>query len=215
MGKIMNADQYQPVDAHVKNRFPLFYRVSSYFRRKRMKCFLEELEIRGNEKILDVGGEFYFWEPLTYIRDVTLLNLHRSGENERIKSIEYGGTFFPFKDGAFDIVFSNSTIEHVGDLNSQKLFASEVRRVARKYFIQVPSYWFFYEPHAQIPFFQFLSERLKRLARRLITKSPYTIEELLQIRLLKKTDIKLMFPDSKIITERFLFMPKSYFIIGK
>jgi hypothetical protein len=180
-----------------------------------MKFFLEELGVRGNEKILDVGGEYYFWEPLAHIKDVTLLNLHKSGENERIKSIEYSGTNFPFKDDAFDVVFSNSTIEHVGDHYRQKLFASEVRRVSKKYFIQVPSYWFFYEPHAQIPFFQFLSVPLKRLVRKIFTRSPYSIEDLLQIRLLKKSDIKLLFPNSKIITERFLFMPKSYFIIGK
>ena len=131
----MDADQYQPVDAHVKKRFPLFYRVSSYFRRRRMKCFLEELAVHGDKKILDVGGEYYFWEQLTCVKDVTLLNLHKSGENERIKSIEYDGTDFPFKDNEFDIVFSNSTIEHVGDLDRQKLFSAEIGRVSKKYLI--------------------------------------------------------------------------------
>ena len=38
---------------------------------------------------------------------------------------------FPSADGAFDIVFSNSVIEHVGDAASQARFAREVMRVGR------------------------------------------------------------------------------------
>jgi len=73
----MNLEQYQPIDTHVKNKFPLFYKVSSYFRRKRIKYFIDKLNITGNEKILDIGGEFYFWEQLELIKNITLLNLHK------------------------------------------------------------------------------------------------------------------------------------------
>ena len=212
-GIIVNLEQYRPIDAHVKSRFPLFYNVSSYFRKKRIRYFIEELNINGSEKILDIGGEFYFWEQLEFIKDITLINLHKSKENERIKSIEYDGTTLPFDDNTFDIVFSNSTIEHVGDFNKQKLFALEVERVGRKHFIQVPSYWFIFEPHAQIPFFQFLPDSLKKAVITYYNRSTYSVEELVSIRLLKKSEIKSLFPHSKIVTERFCLMPKSYYII--
>jgi len=130
-----------------------------------------------------------------------------------IKSIEYDGTILPFDDNTFDIVFSNSTIEHVGDLNKQKLFAMEVERVGRKHFIQVPSYWFIFEPHAQIPFFQFLPNYFKKLVLNVYNRSTYSVDELVSIRLLKKSEIKSLFPGSKIVTERFFLMPKSYYII--
>ncbi len=44
----------------------------------------------------------------------------------------------PFKDKSYDIVFSNSVIEHVGNLEKQKQFADEVQRVGKSYFIQTP-----------------------------------------------------------------------------
>jgi ubiquinone/menaquinone biosynthesis C-methylase UbiE len=171
------------------------------------------MNISGSEKILDVGGECYFWKPLEFIKDVTLLNLHKAEESERIKSVVYDGGRLPFEDKSFDIVFSNSTIEHVGDFKQQKLFANEIERVAKRHFVQTPSYWFVYEPHAQIPFFQFLTDNLKKKVGRYFNKSTYSIEELLTIRLLKKSQIRILFPQSIIVTERFLSLPKSYYII--
>lgn len=200
-------------DEHVKKKYPLFFYVSSYFRNKRVKYFIDVMKVSGSERLLDVGGEYYFWKPLESIKDVTLLNLHKTEEDERIKSVKYDGGRLPFGDNSFDIVFSNSTIEHVGDFKQQELFAHEIGRVAKRHFIQTPSYWFAYEPHAQIPFFQFLTDNLKIVVAKYFNKSTYTIDELLSIRLLKKSEIRVLFPQSKIVTERFFLLPKSYYII--
>ena len=118
----------------------------------------------------------------------------------------------PFKDNEFDVVFSNSVIEHVGDFWDQKLFAAEVQRVSKRYFLQTPSFWFPYEPHAMIPFFQFLPSNLKMWLRLVYPKSTYPIEELLSIRLLTKKELKYLFPYATIITERMFLLPKSYYI---
>ncbi len=126
-----------------------------------------------------------------------------------------GGERFPFKDKEFNVIFSNSTIEHVGDFWDQKLFSSEIQRVGKKYFVQTPSFWFPYEPHAMIPFYQFVPANIKMLLSKICPRSTYPIEELLSIRLLTKKELKYLFPNDRIITERIFLLPKSYFIVKK
>ena len=198
---------------YVKNRFPLYFRVGNCFRYRRVQYFLKEFCVSGNEKILDVGGEPYFWEQIDRVKNITILNLHKVIGNEKIKSCQYDGGRFPFSDGEYDIVFSNSTIEHVGGFLDQKLFAREIQRVGKRYFVQVPSYWFPYEPHAHILFFQFFSSPIKIVLRKLYPKSTYAIEDLLNVRLLTKSELKILFPNTRIITERCAFLPKSYYVV--
>ena len=47
-----------------------------------------------------------------------------------------------FGDRSFDLVFSNSVIEHVGPPAKQAEFAHEVLRLGRSYWVQTPSKWF-------------------------------------------------------------------------
>ena len=48
----------------------------------------------------------------------------------------------PFKDAVFDVVFSNSVIEHVGSLDQQRCMANEVRRVAQRFLFKRRMYSF-------------------------------------------------------------------------
>ena len=198
-----------------RERYPLYFRVANYFRRRRMEYFFKEFDIHRQEHILDVGGETFFWKDFIQVKKVTILNLYKTEESDRIKSVTYKGGRFPFRDREFDLVFSNSTIEHVGDSVEQALFASEIRRCGKRYFVQTPSFWFPFEPHSFIPGFQFLPVTLKKLARRLFSKSLYPIEELLAIRLLTKRKIRKLFPDARIVTERFFLFPKSYYSMDR
>ena len=206
--------KFQFYHDHVKEKFPVFFRVANYYRNKRFQVFRDELNINGSMKILDIGGAFDFWKELFEFKNVTLLNIKKEQENERIKSVQYDGEKLPFPLNEFDVIFSNSTIEHIGDLRAQKKFAAEIISSGKKYFVQTPSFWFPYEPHAHIPFFQFLPDPLKIFANKIINKSTYSIEELLTIRLLSKKDIWKLFPNARIMTERFFSLPKSYYIIG-
>jgi len=61
------------------------------------------------------------------------------------------------QDGEFDLVFSNSVIEHVGDFERMRQFVHEARRVAKSYWIQTPSKWFPIEPHCGMPFWWLLA----------------------------------------------------------
>ena len=64
----------------------------------------------------------------------------------------YDGSIFPFRDGAFDWVFSNAVIEHVGGRESQLLFLREMRRVSRRVFFTTPNKYFPVESHTNVIF---------------------------------------------------------------
>ena len=57
----------------------------------------------------------------------------------------------PFDDGAFDLAYSSSVVEHV-DQALRPAFAAEMRRIARGHYVQTPAYSFPIEPHALLPF---------------------------------------------------------------
>ena len=67
----------------------------------------------------------------------------------------------PFDDGAFDLVYSSSVIEHVPRARRPR-FAEEVRRVGRGFFVQTPAFSFPLEPHALLPFAHWLPPRVRR-----------------------------------------------------
>ena len=65
----------------------------------------------------------------------------------------------PFADGSFDVVFSNAVIEHVGDIDRQRLFVAEALRVGRRVFLTTPNRWFPIEVHTRLPLVHWLPER--------------------------------------------------------
>jgi len=87
-----------------------------------------------------------------------------------------------FADRSFDWVFSNAVIEHVGGIEEQRKFASEISRVARcGYFVTTPNKFFPIEPHTLLPLYQFLPERWQR---KVVRISPYYMHVYERVRLL-------------------------------
>ena len=122
-------------------------------------CFGEERMI----EIIDLGGTESFWKtfktPITDRANITLVNLTYQNVTEpNFKSIIGNACRLPqFTKNQFDLVFSNSVIEHVGNFEKQKEMANEIKRIGKYYFIQTPNQYFFLEPHFLLPFFQFLN----------------------------------------------------------
>jgi len=125
-----------------------------------------------------------------------------------------------FGDKEFDIVFSNSVIEHVGSFSDQKKMADEIIRTGIRYFVQTPNYYFPIEPHFMFPLFQFLPKSIKCFLAMNFNlgwfKKCRTKNEALilinSVNLLKKGDILKLFPFSKIFKERYLTFVKSFII---
>src|SRR5687767_8536843 len=97
----------------------LFQVISPHFRRKRMRRFLDVLAPRPDATILDVGGGYGTWIESGLRCKITVLNIHRIAPQPlpaglQIETVIGDGCDLQFADRTFDIVFSNSVIEHVG-----------------------------------------------------------------------------------------------------
>lgn len=173
-------------------------------------------------RILDLGGTGYFWEKSS-IPDlpkvtITLLNLHiESSPHPNIESVVGDATeLLDFKDDEFDLVFSNSVIEHLYTSENQQKMANEIQRVGKYYFIQTPNKYFPVEAHYALPFAQFYPKNLtyfiltKTKLSRLQKWHPEDARQYLnEIILLDEAGLKGLFPGSKIYREKVLGMVKS------
>jgi hypothetical protein len=184
--------------------------LSAKARKKRFQWFLEKLNVQPTDKILDVGGTEQIWLGTGLEKNVTLLNIGFGQERNPNFQYVIGSAcqMDMFKDKQFDIAFSNSVIEHVGKGNEQKLFANEVKRVAKKYWVQTPYLHFPLEPHFLFPFFQYLPEKLKlwiglRWKYSHLKRNNENIpDELSRLKLLNKKQLKELFPEAQILEEK-------------
>ena len=136
--------------------------LAAILRRKRFSLFLQLLSsLTRPISILDVGGTQQFWEVMGFAQEegvnVTLLNIYEKPTSlSNFESVRGDARAMHFGKDTFDVVFSNSVIEHVGGLSDQLRMAGEVQRVSKRYFVQTPNKYLFVEPHFVFPFFQFL-----------------------------------------------------------
>ena len=199
--------------------------ILKHFRHKRMKKFYEALAITPKTKILDVGGSPFIWEigeeiGLPRIESVTCLNVFDVDPSTLPSNVRWvvgDGCKLPFEDGEFDVVFSNSVIEHLGGLESQVCFAKEISRVGKSFWVQTPNPSFFIEPHYISPFVHWLPKSIFRKIARYVTTwglmmhpTQQEVEERIkEIRLIRAKEFRGMFPQAEIINERWIGMPKS------
>ena len=188
-----------------------------------MQRFAREFAITRETRVLDVGGTPDNWLLLDERPHLTLLNTPRAKEEvgAGVDWVAGDGRSLPFRDDAFDIVFSNSVIEHVGDAESQLRFAREARRVGRAYWIQTPNRWFPVEQHLLTPLVHWLPRAWQRAIVPRFTvwsfvvrvtpdrRSFYLEHYLRDVRLLSGGELQGLFPGARILRERFLGVTKS------
>lgn len=179
-------------------------------------------------KVLDIGGTYRFWKamefPLFDSLDLTLLNIERSKLPEPVpnmQSVEGDATDLAgVADKAYDLVFSNSCIEHVGREGEWQKMADEMRRVGRHYFLQTPNRYFPVEPHFLFPFFQFFPVWLKAVFIRSFELGFWpqgkdwqdSLKIAREITLLRQKDLRRLFPEATIARERVGGFTKSFMV---
>jgi len=150
--------------------------VSLRSRKRKLRLFLDELQPTPQTTVLDIGADElafgeggscstlnFFEELYPWPERVTALGLH-DGANFRatypeVHYVQGDALNLPFEDGAFDVVFSNAVIEHVGGRERQRRFVSEALRVGRRVFLTTPSRAFPVEVHTRVPFVHWLPDR--------------------------------------------------------
>jgi len=198
-------------------------------RRRRFELFLSLLgTLKGHVEILDIGGTQQFWDLMlgddsADIR-VTLLNIeHQPVSSPRFVSAVGDARSMPeFDTGSFDVVFSNSVIEHVGSYANQRRMADEIRRVGRRYFVQTPNKRFPLEPHFLVPWFQYLPIKVRAWLinnfdvgwYRRIPDVTAARDEVESIQLLTRKKFIGLFPEGRIHEEKLATLTKSFVAIG-
>jgi len=102
------------------------------------------------------------------------------------------GESLPFKDAAFDVVFSNAVLEHVGSRAAQAAFIQELCRVGKSFFITTPDRWFPVEHHTGLPLLHYLPVGMFRALLRRTRYHYWAAESNLNI--LTRPELERLFP---------------------
>src|SRR6266536_182803 len=164
-------------------------------------------------RVLDLGGGPPFWRGFgVQPAHVTLLNLLQLDATEPWLETVVGDACAPppaISGERFDLVVSNSVIEHVGGHAQRQRFADAVQAAADRHWVQTPYRYFPVEPHWLCPGMQFLPLRARATLTRRWPLSPArastvaeAVENAASVELLSLTEMRVYVPSSHIWHER-------------
>jgi hypothetical protein len=195
--------------------------VSGRARARRWERLLERFPRFEEMRVLDLGGTPHSWSfaPVRP-RELTVLNLTPYESTNEMRCL-CGDACDPPPELAhrsFDLVYSNSVIEHLGGHRQRRAFAETVKAAAPHHWVQTPARSFPIEPHWLFPAFQWLP-----LGLRVSVSSHWPLgfaeadradrcavtEEVLSVELLSAAEMAHLFPGSSMLYERFMGLAKS------
>jgi hypothetical protein len=191
--------------------------VQARTRRRRMALFERVIDLPPSARVLDLGGTPSLWAYVKQPLAVTILNL--PGNADESVATHHKVTFFygdacetlPWADRAFDVVFSDSVIEHVGPEDRQAAFAENIKRLGRSYYVQTPAPWFPIEAHTGMPFWWFYPELVRRrILAHWRETLPAWADSMAGTRVLTRRRMRELFPGAELQTETLAGIPKSY-----
>ena len=155
--------------------YTIYGPVFKLWRARRFRLFCEtfglppETATAPGVRILDVGGWPGDWTGRPRVAaHIDTLNLTPPNyDPARHPDLSMGllvgdGCTMDFADGAYDIAYSNSVIEHLGTWERQRQFAAELQRVGRGIWCQTPAFGCPIEPHYMAFFIHWLPKRVQR-----------------------------------------------------
>jgi SAM-dependent methyltransferase len=213
-------------------------------REKRASVFRNNFLFDENTKILDLGSEagsniytVLRGTPVkpenVYIADIDSSLIEKGARTYGFIPVlinESGQ--LPFDDGFFDIVYCSSVIEHVTvpkdqvwsmysgkkfkekSLNRQKIFANEIKRLGKQYFVQTPYRHFPVESHSWLPFIAWLP-RIILIPVLRVTNRFWVKRTSPDWNLLNQKEMSNLFERAKIVSEKSIGLTKSIMAIKK
>jgi hypothetical protein len=214
--------------------------LASVARRRRYELFLGRFPDLADMSVLDLGGEAHTWvNSPVHPKSVTLLNFKAKASDargeERIAADHLGDWMSAvvgdacdppeeLRERRFDLVYSNSVIEHVGGHLRRRHFSYWAQTLGEHHWVQTPNRYFPIEPHWLAPGLQFAPPRVQGavLSRwPLVTKLwrerewNERIQKAMGIELLSPGALRSYFPTSELIRERMFGMTKSLIVVGQ
>lgn len=214
--------------------------ISGRYREKRWRLLLETFPDLQDMRVLDLGGTATAWQPApgrvysSPVRPahVTVINLEANdlfvySTGEPAEDVRLSHVVGDACDASqvlaaaglatdFDLVYSNSLIEHVGGHSQRVKLADQIRRLAPSYWVQVPYKYFPIEPHWMFPAMQFMPTNVRMKVAMHWPLAPVNSPDpdsardyVLSTELMGITEMRGYFPDSVILKEKFVGIPKS------
>ena len=216
----------------------VMHAISDAARQKRARIFRSAFELTETTRILDLGSETgrnihaVLQGTRVLPKNVYICDIHQpliEAGAERygfVPVLARDGEALPFAPQSFDIVYCSSVIEHVTLAKNevwkersqrrfvekshqrQLGFAAEIRRLGRQYFVQTPYRGFPIESHSWLPFMGWLPRPVLLPVMR-CTNAVWVKETNPDWRLLNRREMQGLFPDARLVAEKFAGLTKS------
>ena len=193
-------------------------------RQRRWAILLRHIPNLRDLRVVDLGGTAHWWDKAPVVpRHVTVVNLDGADLGSPIVRTVVGDALQAnelLEGEEFDLVFSNSLIEHLGGHAARRRLADVVSTLAASYVVQTPYRYFPVEPHWMFPAFQFLPIAARSwlaprwpLGHTRGWNAEAASNEVMSVELLAAAEMRAYFPDAEIVWERVAGLPKSMIAI--
>ena len=212
----------------------MLHRLRRYTREKRLERFNEFVKgVTGQIRLIDLGGTVKFWEDWGLAKqprlDVTIVNDHHIDKNHEHDLLALPNIHRLQADvltlsaaylAGYDVIFSNSLIEHLPGPEAQRQLAQAIIDSGRPYFMQTPNKRSPVDPHFPRPYVPFFAAYPRPLQARLLSWSALgsgcaapsyaaALERLSNYYPLTTSGVRQLFPQARIVMERPLGVPMS------
>jgi hypothetical protein len=194
--------------------------LSSRARHRRWAELMRRFPSLPEMRVLDLGGRPAFWRAVSHRpAAVTTVNLEPAEADEPwIDHVVGDACAHPVTGSLrYDLVVSNSLLEHVGGYEQRRRLAEVIHKSAPAHWVQTPNRYFPIEPHWLAPGWQFLPPAGRAAVLR---HWPFchggrprdrtsALRIVLTTELVGRAEMRLLFPGSEIWCERVVGLTKS------